>query len=93
MSWLSNHLFGISKTKESTEGMASPTTNISTSFTPDEIQNETITTSNNVVAGDESDAQSTYENREIAAAWQVPVRGKLHRIEFEHGTKNQVFLF
>lgn len=27
-----------------------------------------------------------YENREIAAEWNVPIRGKSHKIEFEHGT-------
>lgn len=27
-----------------------------------------------------------YEKREIVAEWRVPLRGKLHKIEFEHGT-------
>lgn len=29
---------------------------------------------------------TSYEKREIAAEWRVPLRGKLHKIEFEHGT-------
>lgn len=29
---------------------------------------------------------TSYEKREVAAEWRVPLRGKLHKIEFEHGT-------
>lgn len=29
---------------------------------------------------------TSYEKREIVAEWRVPIRGKLHKIEFEHGT-------
>lgn len=27
-----------------------------------------------------------YDKREIVAEWRVPLRGKLHKLEFEHGT-------
>lgn len=32
------------------------------------------------------DSDNSYEKREIVAEWRVPLRGKLHKIEFEHGT-------
>lgn len=32
------------------------------------------------------DSDHSYEKREIVAEWRVPLRGKLHKIEFEHGT-------
>ncbi|XP_031636186.1 fas apoptotic inhibitory molecule 1 [Contarinia nasturtii] len=89
MSWLSDNLFGISKSKETpTEGMASPTVNTSVPST-DEIQNGTITTSQNGTASNavtNEDTGAEYETREVAAEWHVPIRGKLHKIEFEHGT-------
>lgn len=31
-------------------------------------------------------SDTSYEKREVAAEWRVPLRGKLHKIEFEHGT-------
>lgn len=31
-------------------------------------------------------SDTSYEKREIVAEWRVPLRGKLHKIEFEHGT-------
>lgn len=89
MSWLSDHLFGVSKPKEApTEGMASPTVENAVSSTG-EIQSDTVTTSRNgtvtnTVSSDESGTQ--YEARDVAAEWHVPIRGKLHKIEFEHGT-------
>lgn len=92
MSWLSDHLFGTTKSRDTAaEGIASPTEIPAPAPTPEtvgppvsgEIQNDTVTTSNTVAI---SDDPSAYENREVAAEWQVPVRGKLHKIEFEHGT-------
>lgn len=45
------------------------------------------TTSNDDVPTQEQPTRETsYEKREIAAEWRVPLRGKLHKIEFEHGT-------
>ena len=34
---------------------------------------------------DDTDAKR-YERRILAAEWRVPIKGKLYRIEFEHGT-------
>lgn len=34
----------------------------------------------------EINPEYSYEKREVAAEWRVPVRGRLHKIEFEHGT-------
>lgn len=34
----------------------------------------------------ETNSENTYEKREIVAEWRVPLAGKLHKIEFEHGT-------
>ncbi|XP_055312772.1 fas apoptotic inhibitory molecule 1 [Sitodiplosis mosellana] len=98
MSWLSDHLFGVPKPREAAAiGLASPTVDEAPAPTPDnpvvvaaattapasgEIQNYTVTTSNTLA----SDEPNAYETREVAAEWQVPVRGKLHKIEFEHGT-------
>lgn len=95
MSWLSDHLFGTTKPKETTgDGIASPTINEVPAPTPTpenqvvgapgpgELQNDTVTTSHTVAIDD----PNAYENRDVAAEWQVPVRGKLHKIEFEHGT-------
>lgn len=91
MSWLSDHLFGTTKAREApADGIAAPTDDAAAVGSadpvavsgPSEIQNDTVTTSN-AVANDDSNA---YENREVTAEWQVPVRGKLHKIEFEHGT-------
>lgn len=78
MSWLPDNLFGITKSQEvhKSDGV-SPATMA-------EIQNDTMTTSNAPPGDDPS--LSLYESREVAAEWQVPVRGKLHKIEFEHGT-------
>lgn len=45
------------------------------------------TTSNDGVPIQKQPARETsYEKREIVAEWRVPLRGKLHKIEFEHGT-------
>lgn len=93
MSWLSDHLFGITKSKDE---IASPTSDGATTTpapipenpgavpapTSDEIQNDTVTTSD-TAANEEPNA---YEIREVSAEWQVPIGGKLHKIEFEHGT-------
>lgn len=92
MSWLSDHLFGTTKPRDTAaEAIASPTEVPAPASTPEtagppvssEIQNDTVTTSNTV---SNSDDPSAYENRDVAAEWQVPVRGKLHKVEFEHGT-------
>lgn len=80
MSWLSDHLFGVPKSKDD-ETSSTP----EASAPPEEIQNDTITTSSTVASGDVT-VQSAYESREVVAEWQVPVRGKLHKVEFEHGT-------
>lgn len=32
------------------------------------------------------DVDTLYEQREVAALWQVPLKGQVHKIEFEHGT-------
>lgn len=89
MSWLSDHLFGSPKSKDETRNeVTSPTTDATA-----EIQNDTVTTSNttptvpgDTAIGGETGAVSTYENREVAAEWHVPLKGKLHKVEFEHGT-------
>lgn len=81
MSWLSDHLFGVPKSKDDE---TLPTAD-ATAAAPDELQNDTVTTSN-AVPSDDATAQSSYDNREVVAEWQVPVRGKLHKVEFEHGT-------
>lgn len=91
MSWLSDHLFGAPKSKDDNDkdvdgnaSVASPTpTNDASS--PTEIQNTAITTSNDAPT-DDAIALAAYENRDVVAEWQVPVRGKLHNLEFEHGT-------
>lgn len=91
MSWLSDHLFGTKPKETAAEAISSPTEAPTPAPTPEmagvpisgEIQNDTVTTSNTVAASDDPNA---YENRDVAAEWQVPVGGKLHKIEFEHGT-------
>lgn len=32
------------------------------------------------------DVETLYDQREVVAAWQVPLSGQLHTVEFEHGT-------
>lgn len=83
MSWLSDHLFGTTKPKED---VTSPAIEDDAGPVPSaQIQNDTVTTSNTVVS-DDATTKANYENREVAAEWLVPIRGKLHKVEFEHGT-------
>lgn len=94
MSWLSDHLFGVPKTKDentkdadgnaSVESSEQPPPPSEDGAAPAEIQNTAITTSANDASAE--DAATAYENRDVVAEWQVPVRGKLHQLEFEHGT-------
>ncbi|XP_037032132.1 fas apoptotic inhibitory molecule 1 [Bradysia coprophila] len=35
---------------------------------------------------DTKDESNAKDRREISAEWRVPIKGKLHKIEFEHGT-------
>lgn len=35
---------------------------------------------------DEADDRTIYEKREVVAEWHVPMKGQVHKIEFEHGT-------
>lgn len=96
MSWLSDHLFGKPK-DTSSEGNAAPVPlpmaqtpaemAASAANTPvsGEIQSDTVTTSK-PTSGDDMTTIAAYENREVAAEWQIPVRGRLHKVEFEHGT-------
>lgn len=89
MSWLSDHLFGVPKSKDENTKDADGNASAESSEQPPppsddgaataEIQNTAITTS-------AEDAATAYENRDVVAEWQVPVRGKLHQLEFEHGT-------
>lgn len=37
-------------------------------------------------AGDVNNLDDLYEKRDVVAEWQFPSHGKLHRIEFQHGT-------
>lgn len=97
MSWLSDHLFGVPKSKDDNNKEADENASAESSqqpppassqpasgddATPAEIQNTAITTSD----ASTDDAVASYENRDVVAEWQVPVRGKLHQLEFEHGT-------
>lgn len=99
MSWLSDHLFGVPKSKDDNNKEADENASAESSqqppppssqpasgddATPAEIQNTAITTSANDASTD--DAVASYENRDVVAEWQVPIRGKLHQLEFEHGT-------
>lgn len=95
MSWLSDHLFGVPKPKDGTttdETAAAATATeppqppSADSPASDEVQNATVTTSNTMTSEEAAAAAAAYENRDVAAEWQVPVRGKLHKVEFEHGT-------
>lgn len=100
MSWLSDHLFGVPKSKDENnkdaDGNASADSTPAPPSTedgsaPSEIQNTAVTTSNSDAAAappstDDATALEAYENRDVVAEWQVPVRGKLHQLEFEHGT-------
>lgn len=96
MSWLPDHLFGKSKDTSAECNAPSVTspmaqTPVDTAASPatvnaavaGEIQSNTITTSNPC---DDVATIVAYENREVAAEWQIPVRGRLHKVEFEHGT-------
>lgn len=98
MSWLSDHLFGVPKSKDENskdaDGNASvespqpplpPPPPSSDASAPTEIQNTAITTSNDPPT-DDAIALAAYENRDVVAEWHVPIRGKLHQLEFEHGT-------
>lgn len=98
MSWLSDHFFGKPKETSSAEGSAAPVTSpmaqtpaetvgspVNNASAAGEIQSDTVTTSN-PISGDDMATIAAYENREIAAEWQIPVRGRLHKVEFEHGT-------
>lgn len=95
MSWLSDHFFGKPKDLPAEDGGAPPVTPVNEiPATPlaasvpatAEIQSDTVTTSSNPIGGDDIATFSAYENREVAAEWHIPVRGKLHKVEFEHGT-------
>lgn len=33
-----------------------------------------------------AEERAAYEKREVVAEWHVPLRGRIHKIEFEHGT-------
>lgn len=35
---------------------------------------------------DTKDESKSKDKREISAEWRVPIKGRLHKIEFEHGT-------
>lgn len=96
MSWLSDHLFGVPKSKDDTNKDADGSATVESSEQPlppppssgdaaasAEIQNTAITTSADAPS---EDAATAYENRDVVAEWQVPVRGQLHQLEFEHGT-------
>lgn len=37
-------------------------------------------------AGDSHSSDDLYEKRDVVAKWQISSHGKLHKIEFEHGT-------
>lgn len=98
MSWLSDHLFGVPKSKDENNKDADESATAESSEPPQpappppssgdaaasaEIQNTAITTSADTTS---EDAAAAYENRDVVAEWQVPVRGQLHQLEFEHGT-------
>lgn len=52
-----------------------------------EVENATtVSKSDTTENTTENTTDDSYENREVVAEWRVPVRGKLHKIEFEHGT-------
>lgn len=88
MSWLPD-LFGSAKTKEEIEKEIERRTPSETNGPSGDAQNEsaaTNETSTNPSAATTSDPECSYEKREVAAEWHVPLRGKLHKIEFEHGT-------
>lgn len=83
MSWLTNHIFGSSKSEDDNKDeVPSSTTDQDTVCA---MTNEQDSTKNRTET-DANDPETLYEKREVAAEWQVPLRGKLHKIEFEHGT-------
>lgn len=84
MSWLSDHLFGSTKPKDEPRNEVTALSSTDASAAS-EIQNDTITTSN-AAAADESGSPMNETQREIAAEWQVPIQGKLYKVELEHGT-------
>lgn len=84
MSWLSDHLFGSTKPKDEPRNEVTALSSTDASAAS-EIQNDTVTTSD-AAAADESGSPMNETQREIAAEWQVPIQGKLHKVELEHGT-------
>lgn len=56
--------------------MESTSDNTETSEVPKEIVDVEIS----------AEERAAYEKREVLAEWHVPLRGKIHKIEFEHGT-------
>lgn len=82
MSRLTDHLFGAMKPADSVKSEINmPTDMVEADETPNvnrQCENAVETTT--------VEKQQTYERRELAAEWHVPLRGNLHVIEFEHGT-------
>lgn len=79
MSWLTDHLFSGIKSKDDTDQ-----TSNSAAADEEDMQNQITNTTNQ--AESDSNEKNEYDKREIAAEWNVPLRGNLHLIEFEHGT-------
>lgn len=85
MSWLAEHLFGAknsSGTINEGQGIIDKVTAEGDTEVTTEEQMASLAPSIQI----ESAIETSYEKREIAAEWRVPLRGKLHKIEFEHGT-------
>lgn len=79
MSRLADHLFGVSVKKDENSEE-----NASSAAATNQSASEGTGTADATI--DEAEQQANYEKREVAAEWRVPLRGKLHKIEFEHGT-------
>lgn len=77
MSRLTDHLFGAMKPSISLKSEAIQPTGQTTNA-HEQCESAVETT--------DIEKQQTYERRELAAEWHVPLRGNLHVIEFEHGT-------
>lgn len=86
MSWLSDHLFGSAKPNEQKTAENKPSNGdvaeqmeAGTNTEPEEAAPRPFATT-------ESTGDNLYDQREVVAEWRVPLHGKLHKIEFEHGT-------
>lgn len=86
-SWLSSHMFMDNKAKENEaddDASSAPKTDVETTVPPAPEESQI----SEVAQGPQPEVSTdtSYDKRDIVAEWRVPLKGKLHKVEFEHGT-------